>query len=149
MNKLFKNTAVMSAMVLALVGLVDSLFLSYKHITINPLYCSSFGCDVVTTSAYSLIFGVPAAYLGVIYYGFLLILMVVYVFRKELRFLWISRAVVSVGVLLSAWFVYAQVFILGEICPYCMLSAVTTSILAIVLWSRWAVFKRDNILQHE
>lgn len=146
MEEEFKNRGVLSALALSLIGLLDSLFLSYKHLTINPLYCSNFGCDVVTTSAYSVMFGVPVAFLGVIYYGSLLILTAVYILRRRKSLLWMSRAVVSVGVLLSGWFVYVQFFILGEICPYCILSAVTTLILAAVLWSGRAVFKRDKIL---
>lgn len=140
-----KNAGVLSVLVLALIGLADSIFLSYKHITTDPLYCSSFGCDVVTTSAYSLILGVPVAYLGIIYYGTLVALMAAYMIGSDMRALWALRVAASVGVVFSGWFVYVQLFILGEMCPYCIVSAVTTLILAIVLWSNWAVFKRDNI----
>ena len=38
----------------------------------------------------------------------------------------------ALGVAFSAYFVYLQLFVIGEICPFCMVSAAATTLLFII-----------------
>ncbi|OHA22709.1 MAG: hypothetical protein A3G52_01785 [Candidatus Taylorbacteria bacterium RIFCSPLOWO2_12_FULL_43_20] len=122
---------------LGVAGFVDATYLTVKHFIGTPIACSIFnGCDTVTTSVYSQIGPVPVALLGALYY-LTLIILGVYVFDTGSKLaLKIAAAITGVGFLFSIILVYIQIFILGSICLYCVISAVVTTlmfILAIVI----------------
>ncbi len=53
------------AFVTTFVGLLDSIYLSYIKLSHNEAFCAGIGdCDVVNTSPYSEIAGIPIALLG-------------------------------------------------------------------------------------
>ncbi|MFQ5661714.1 MAG: vitamin K epoxide reductase family protein [Candidatus Paceibacteria bacterium] len=119
---------------LSLLGLADSIYLTIKHFTHSDINCSIFnGCDLVTTSIYSTILGVPVALLGVIFYG----LVLTFAVRRSLALLLIIS---SIGFLISIWFVYTQGFILNAFCFYCLISAgisTTLFILSLILMVKY------------
>lgn len=119
---------------LAFLGLVDALYLSYAHLTQNPLACSILeGCAIVANSPYSKIWGVPIAYLGVFYYiGMLKIAFwtnIVPSLATAGRRLFVWGAIL--GALASLVFVYIQYTYIGAFCIYCLLSAVATWLLGL------------------
>lgn len=119
---------------LSLLGLADSIYLTIKHFTHSDINCSIFnGCDLVTTSIYSTILGVPVALLGVIFYG----LVLTFAVRRSLALLLIIS---SIGFLISIWFVYTQGFILNAFCFYCLISegiSTTLFILSLILMVKY------------
>lgn len=120
----------LTALGLAGVGFIDATFLTIEHYTKFTLPCSiTHGCELVTTSAYSSILGVPVALLGALYYvGVLLAVYASLEFAKPQWLKWIAIATTA-GFLFSAWFVYLQLFVIRAICEYCMLSALTSTTL--------------------
>ncbi|QQS38403.1 vitamin K epoxide reductase family protein [Candidatus Woesebacteria bacterium] len=118
---------------IALIGLVDAGYLTYEHY-INPLGgCTLGGCQEVTTSKYSVIFGIiPLSLTGMLYYGLVLVLSVLSWLLEKERLLKIVSYFTFVGLLASIYFVYLQLIVLKSICPYCMLSACTSTLLCIV-----------------
>ncbi|MBI5742430.1 MAG: vitamin K epoxide reductase family protein [Candidatus Niyogibacteria bacterium] len=138
-------------MIIAAIGLIDSGYLTWGYYSGAQLKCTIFeGCNTVLTSGYSALFGnIPNALLGMIYYGFILFLLTVYLvervypvksaeggaeqFNGARIALQAATALVAVGVLFSAYFVYLQLYVIGAICIYCMVSAADTALLTILL----------------
>ena len=114
-------------------GLIDALLLSYARYSHIDLPCSitSGGCATVAASPYAVMFGMPLAYLGVVYYVAVLLLSVLLL--RKFRIPFASKVVLGVtlfGALDSLYFLYLQAFVIQAFCVYCILSACATFILA-------------------
>lgn len=114
---------------LALIGFFDAAYLTAEHYAGNipPCFIAT-GCESVTTSVYSTVYGVPVALAGAIYYLILFILgvgLLTNTTTKNLK--WISM-ISGLGFLATAYFVYLQLFVINAICSYCMISAITTTL---------------------
>ena len=133
--------------VLALIGFFDSAYLSAEHYLggTPPCFLGS-GCEEVTTSRYSIMFGIPVALFGVFYY-FILFFLGVYGLEHAKKRNWkLIFLVSSLGLIFSMYFVSLQLFVIKAICLYCMISAVTTTIIFIIsLFIR----KKFNLNQNE
>ena len=118
--------------VLAMIGFADAGYLTLEHFSDKvPLPCSlaGGGCEQVTTSEYSTVFGIPVALGGALYYLYVLALSVLAWWRRRSDWLlWVIPATV-VGLLASLWFIYLQLFVINAICVYCMGSATTSTLL--------------------
>lgn len=121
--------------ILATIGFIDSGYLTWGYYSGAQLKCTIFeGCNTVLASGYSALFwNIPNALLGMIYYGLVVFLLVVYLVERAELALRAASALVAVGVLFSAYFVYLQLFVIGAICIYCMVSATDTALLAVLL----------------
>lgn len=125
---------------LALVGLGDTLYLSYfQYLNLIPT-CAIGGCEVVLTSAHSKFFGVPWSYIGLVYYAYMFCLAVLLGIEPHSRALRLGALIYTgVGVLYSCWAIlYIQLSLLHAICQYCAISAFITLCLfvtALVGWS--------------
>lgn len=119
--------------ILGAAGFADATYLAAKHFLGTPLPCSILkGCEQVTTSQYSLFFGIPVALLGSLYYLTILILAVIYFDTKKPTVLKLLAYLTPLGFLASLIFVYLQIFIIKAICLYCMVSATTSTLLFII-----------------
>ena len=119
---------------LAFVGLLDALFLSYtRYVGINmPCPLTGNGCMSVAASPYSVLFGIPLAYIGVLFYTTVLFLLLTHI---ESRLEFVKRLIVIVafvGLLASLYFLYVQAFLIGSFCIYCLLSALISFVLALL-----------------
>lgn len=128
-----------------LVGLGDTLYLSYFHyLNIIPS-CAIGGCEIVLTSVYSSPFGVPFAYLGLVYYIYMLclgILLVIDPISKGLRFG--ALVYTGIGLVLSIGFELFQYFVIHALCVYCGISALTTLVLFIIAVWHWKKTKSSG-----
>lgn len=126
-----KAKPVLIAMVLiGAVGFFDALYLTIKHYSNTLPSCSIFtGCEAVTTSSYSEFFGIPVALFGALYYGSV-ILGAVILLNKKIPLLKKALSLYTIaGLLASVWFVSLQLFVIHAICPYCMISAASSTAL--------------------
>jgi uncharacterized membrane protein len=116
----------------SLVGIADSSYLSHAAVTGSPLNCSVFdGCNIVAASPYSKVYGIPLALFGLVFYIVALGL-TASMLTMDSRGL--RKAVFAwsiAGVLFSAYFMYLQYFKIEAICLYCVISAVATVLLLI------------------
>jgi uncharacterized membrane protein len=114
--------------VIALLGFMDAGYLTVEHYmnTIPP--CAVGNCEVVLTSEYSTLYGIPLALLGALYYLSILVLLVAYIDTKKHIVLSLAMSLSCIGLLVSLWLLYLQGFVLNAFCQYCVVSA-TTSIL--------------------
>lgn len=130
----------------AIVGLADASYLTYEHY-VNPFGgCTLGGCQEVTTSEYSVVFGsIPISLLGVFYYLTVLTGAILYwILEKETILKALSVFTIS-GLFASIYFVYLQIAVIGAVCPFCMLSALTSSLLfAVGMFYLWQTKKFSN-----
>lgn len=118
--------------ILAFVGWLDTNFLVGVHLEILPL---PEGAPIegtqwaVITSEWSYLFGVPSAMLGAIYYLFVLTLVITWFTYRLPQLERLLLLVTSIGLLMSAGFVFLMLFVIGAICPLCMVSATTSTLL--------------------
>lgn len=114
----------------ALLGFLDASYLTIKHYAQSSVTCGlTQGCEIVTTSAYSQILGVPVALLGSLYYLTLIVLLIAYMDRKHAWLLRTASLFTCLGLLASVYFVSVQAFVLGAWCQYCIGSALSSTLL--------------------
>lgn len=115
---------------IAFLGFLDAGYLTAHHYLGTPLLCSIVqGCETVTTSQYSAILGIPVALMGAFYYLAILLLVVWYFDRGRVGALRFVGRITVLGFLFSVWLVFAQLVLIREICLYCMVSALTSTLL--------------------
>lgn len=117
----------------SLLGFADATYLATKHLTHSVIPCSiTLGCETVTNSVYSEIFGIPVALLGSVYYAVVFLLVFASMETGSRTILRYAGLLTGAGLLASAWFVFAQIVLIKAICQWCMASAGTSSILFIL-----------------
>lgn len=114
-------------------GFLDAVYLTTKHYLGSPVVCSILeGCEVVTTSQYATWFGIPVALPGAIYYLLIFLLTVAYLDAKKERFLRLAAYLSPIGFLASLWFLYLQLFVIKALCLYCLISALTSTLVFVI-----------------
>lgn len=120
----------LSFLILGGIGLVDASYLSVRHFSVTPGACLlGEGCNNVLASVYSTFHGIPVALFGVAYYFGIVLLASLALYTKNPRWMLAAGTLTLAGLFASAWFVYVQLFVLHEICAYCMASATTSTLL--------------------
>lgn len=134
-------------LILAVIGMLDSGYLTYEHFSdsIPPCSTSPFiDCGKVLKSTYSEVFGFPLAGLGFLHYFGLIAVVLAFGRTKHVLLKKVLVAQGLVGAVFSAYFVYLQLVVLKAICLYCMVSAVNSFVLLpIVLYT----YKRYELTQ--
>ncbi len=111
--------------ILSGLGVVLSAYLLYARAAHVPVYCpAGGGCDVVQSSRYAAVFGIPVALLGLGYYGSLLALGLRP--APEDRRWAVAVPVAGAGVAASAVFTVVQRVLLQVTCSLCVVSALLT-----------------------
>jgi uncharacterized membrane protein len=129
---------------LALFGFADAFYLSLMHIQGGDIGCSVItGCDAVLTSEYAYLFGIPLAYLGVLYYLSVLFGSALYYQTEKRLFLKAIATVVGGGFLFTLWLIYLQAAVINAFCQFCLISALLTTLMGILL--ALGVFKYDYV----
>jgi uncharacterized membrane protein len=130
--------------ILAVCGIVvSSVSLQHHYATSKTPYCDigeTFNCDIVNRSAYSSIFGIPVALIGMLGYAALAGLATVYRQRQETPAMLFSAA--AAGLAFALYLTYIEARVLGVWCILCLSSLAlitTTTMLAAVIW-----WKRDR-----
>lgn len=119
----------LASLVLTVIGFVNAGYLAWTKFTATSIYCGpgSSACDAASNSRFGYIFDIPVSYPGFATYVLLLALLIFETRHPLLK----SNAPVAVfgltlfGALFSGYLQYASIFILREICPYCVVNAVT------------------------
>lgn len=113
-------------------GFADASYLTALHFLGEAPACSILeGCEQVTTSSYSVVFGIPVALLGALYYLTIFLSTAIFLDTPKKLFAQILKYLPWTGLIASAWFVYLQLFVIEAICLWCMGSAVSSSLLFI------------------
>ncbi|MDP3954274.1 MAG: vitamin K epoxide reductase family protein [bacterium] len=132
MSKISKGI-VIAFLVLSLIGFLDAAFLTVEHYRGLPPPCSILqGCEVVTTSKYSVVAGVPIALPGALYYLAIFLMSFLYLDIKNPKLIFYASFLAMAGFAVTLGLVYLQLFVLDAICLYCMVSAGITTTLFIL-----------------
>ncbi|MCX6702260.1 MAG: vitamin K epoxide reductase family protein [Candidatus Wolfebacteria bacterium] len=143
-SNLMPKWLVISFISLGLLGFFDASYLTFTHYqNINLVCLGGESCDKVTASVYSSVGQIPVALLGALYYAVIISLSAAYLWFSRKKYVAGSSAwrdfmanllprFTILGLLASAWFVYLQLFVIKEICVYCMGSALTSAMLFIL-----------------
>lgn len=139
LKKTLPSWLIWGFIIVSFVGFIDSTYLTIEHYRGSSVDCFvSTGCDTVTTSEYSIVFGIPLALLGVLYYLTVFFTAILYADTKNKYLAYFLPLAVTAGLFCSVYFVYLQLWVLKAICEYCMVSAIGSAILfifgMITLW---------------
>lgn len=130
---------------IALLALVNALVATYLHLwklgKAGTLACGgSGGCTVVQYSPWSWFLGVDVALIGAVGYSALFILALVGTGARFADARWPAK-----GYLLMVWpallftlrLKYFEFFRLHTFCPWCAISAVSITVLSVIVWMEW------------
>lgn len=130
--------AAMASLVIALIGLAVSVYLTVEHYTSSTsLACpesATINCAKVTTSAWSHVGAVPVAVLGVAFFAAMAVLCTPPLWRvRALRTLRVAGAVA--GVLVALYLVWVELYRVDAICLWCTAAHLCSlALLGTVLW---------------
>lgn len=123
---------------ISFIGFLDASYLTINHYRGTNVGCSlTGGCEKVLTSEYALIFNIPVALIGALFYLTVFILALIYTDLKKPLIIKILAVITALAFLSTLRFVYIQLFVLKSICQYCMLSAITSTLLFILSLLAW------------
>ena len=120
-------------MVISFLGFSDATYLASEYYLGKPITCSILkGCEVVTTSQYSKILGIPVSLFGSLYYLTILLGIIFYLDSKKAEVLKYLGLFTVSGFIASLYFVFLQAFVIQAYCIYCLFSATTSTLLFIL-----------------
>ena len=125
------------SVILSLLGLGISIYLTIDHFAKIALVCSGGGiinCQKVTTSAQSYFLHIPVAVLGLCFYVVMLIINLPPLWHTRDRRVHIARlALAVVGMCFALYLVAAELVIIGNICLWCTSVHVITFALFVLI----------------
>jgi len=122
------------AALLAVAGCGIAGYLTVVHFADQPIACSSIGdCELVNSSRYAKLAGVPVALLGGGAYVTLLVLVAVAWLRRDATALLAAWGVALASFVFSMYLTYIELRVLHAICVYCVGSASVVTALLLVL----------------
>lgn len=83
------------------------------------------GCETVASSEYSVVLGIPVAFLGLGLSLVLLVLAGLWWLRRERRALLVAYGLLLLATLGVVYLTYLELFVIEAICPWCVAYAVT------------------------
>jgi uncharacterized membrane protein len=132
--------------ILALIGLGDSVFLSLDYLlrsppkeTLTASACDLVGgaCESIAEDSHAFAFGIPTALIGAAYYLFVLTVALIRVRTGVWPLRSVLPVVLAAALIYSGYLVYVMVAYVG-ICPYCLAAHATNTVVVILyLFSRW------------
>jgi uncharacterized membrane protein len=125
---------------LALIGLAVASYDSQAIYNGQPLWCPPpiNGCNEVASSPYARIFDLPVGYYGIVYYLYMAGLAALLAYDPMSRGLAAGAVLyAALGVAFSLYFMVLQIGYIRAFCIYCLVSAVTTVLLAVSALAHW------------
>lgn len=128
------KTLVGGMSIVSFIGFADATYLTVLHYLHKSPFCNLVPtCERVLSSGYATVGPIPVALLGALYYASILIA-TIFVLCKwkgnnlaDTYLLYIP----GIGFMMSLYLVGLQLFVIKAICLYCMVSALTSTILFI------------------
>lgn len=125
--------------VLGLPGSAVAAYLTYSHWADQPTVCGGIGeCELVQTSEYSDIVGVPVALLGLLYFLAMSFLALTRLKWTQGGLEWAHSAAFSMALAATAfvaYLTYVELFVLEAICVWCVaLASLTVASFGLTIW---------------
>ena len=121
------------AALVSLVGLGDAIYLTIEHLSGRSVRCTiTSGCSEVLSSEYATVRGIPLAMIGAAAYFtvFSLAILAAYSYGWAAKLL---TVIVSLMFLTTLWLLYLQAFVIKHFCQFCLLSALVTFVLTVLI----------------
>lgn len=140
------------SLVLVVIGLIVSGYLSYEQFSSNPVACledAGFQCSVVESSSYSKVLGIPVAYLGLATY---VVIGLLTLLQNRVEFLVENGILLTFGIVLfaflySLYLVYVQGVILEAWCQWCLIhEAVMTLLFVVTSFRLWRYLRDEQLI---
>jgi uncharacterized membrane protein len=123
--------------VLSIIGLGVSTYLAYVEITHVDAVCGPVGeCNLVQSSAYATILGIPVAVLGLVSYLTIIALWLAQKYLSHRLGNWPATGLVILtlfGTLFSIYLTLVELFVIEAICAWCLSSAVISTVLMLLV----------------
>lgn len=135
----FRRPLTLLSLVLALAGLGLSSYLTYVHYNIDALVCGTGSCEIVQTSKYSEMFGIPIALFGMAMFIVIIAGIVLRALRPEYSDL-IGTGIVVIlltAVLYWVYLSYLEAYVIHAWCQWCIASSGVTLALLLTEGYRW------------
>jgi len=127
------------SVILLVVGLVITGYLSYEHATGNAVACvsgpnSAFDCDAVNSSIYSEFMGIYVGYLGLFAD---IVMLVVLLLEPKIELLRMYGVIIIFAIALLGWLyhdylTYVAITRIGKLCIWCLTEHTLMTLLLIV-----------------
>lgn len=141
----------MTIAALALIGIFVAAYLTlYKLGAIGHLACGLGSCERVNTSQWATFLGAPVAEWGLGFYVAVFALAVAGTTPTAAGRRDISLALVAislVGFVFSAWLTYLELYVIGAVCRYCVISAAIVTLIFLVSLSDLRAQRGDLTLR--
>jgi uncharacterized membrane protein len=124
-----------ASIALAVLGLLVSVYMTIYKVTSNDSMCLGSGdCHTVNASRYSEVNGIPVAVIGIL--GYAAILAVLF-YEPRSQFVRQNGTLMIFGMALTGfiftvWLVYVEIALIKALCPFCVTSQVTMTLLFII-----------------
>lgn len=134
------------SLVLALTGAAIAAYLTYVHYNIDALVCAGGGCEVVQTSKYSEIMGIPVAVFGLTM--FLGVAALIVVRDRSVEYAYLANAGIIVALVTAllyyAYLTYLEARVIYAWCEWCVASSIITLMLFLIEASRmWREYNAE------
>ena len=130
--KYLKNKFIIYSAIIAFFGFIDATYLTILHFKNATPPCTISGCEVVLTSKYATILGIPLALLGSFFYISVIVVCLLILTDGKKMWLQIFYLLAGTGFMISAVLFGIQAIELKAFCQYCLLSAATSTGVAIL-----------------
>ena len=124
-----------ASVVLAIIGLLVAIYMTVYKLTSNNAMCLGSGdCSTVNASPYSEVYGIPVAVIGMLGYGTILAVLLLEP-RKKFFAENGTLAIFGMGLtgfLFNIYLIYLEFFVIKALCPFCLASQTTMTILFII-----------------
>lgn len=127
-------TNLLLIIILAVIGIINTSYLSYHTIKKTPVKCIFFPpeqCLKVQQSKFSRTLGFPNSFAGFGMYVGLLVLSILFA-AGTLHVFWPIAAIIWIGFIFSLYFLFIQAFVLRAFCTWCVLSFIEFTLLFII-----------------
>lgn len=124
-----------SSVALAMLGIAVSIYMTIFKIVNNPAMClGNGGCETVNSSIYSEVNGIPVAVVGIVGY---LTIFTLLLLENRIDFLKNNGTMALfglalIGFLFTIYLVYVELALIHALCPFCVTSQITMTILFIL-----------------
>ncbi|MCL4354597.1 vitamin K epoxide reductase family protein [Patescibacteria group bacterium] len=110
-------------LILSFLGFIDAAYLTITHYqNVIPACTVLGGCELVVTSQFSTVLGIPLALLGTIYFFILFYLSIAILSSRKKLYAKLFNRFAYLGLLVSLFLFLIQALILKAFCQYCLLS---------------------------
>ncbi len=127
----------LTTLILSIAGLGIATYLTITHFDKTALVCTSGGainCEKVTTSPQSVIFGIPVAMLGLLFFVPMIALCLPVAWRSADRRVHLARLALAItGVGMILYLITAELFLIKAICLWCSGVHLITFVLFVII----------------